>query len=280
MIPAACFDLYARLFSRRRLQKLNRALFHASSRGLGLLNYKDDAASGERRFLKDYLSSCPHPQPVVIDVGANEGAYTAAVVAVKKTARVFAFEPHPATFSRLSSRSSTIGGVTAINSACGKARCRMVLYDYAGSAGTGHASLHAGVIEGIHKGHSEQRVVDVIDLDTFAAEHGIPLIHLLKIDAEGHELDVLQGARNLLLAGRIRAIQFEFTQINVVARVFLKDFYDLLPRYKFYRMVRDGLIPLGPYSPLQCELFAFQNLVALPDDPDTQNDQIANIPTG
>jgi hypothetical protein len=141
----------------------------------------------------------------------------------------------------------------------------MVLYDYAESEGTEHASLHAGVIEQLHKGTSDGRVVDVIDLDTFATEHDIPLIHLLKIDTEGHELEVLKGSLKLLRENRIRAIQFEFNEMNVASRVFAKDFYDLLPNYRFYRMLRDGLVPLGCYSPLWCELFAFQNIVALPE---------------
>ena len=154
--------------------------------------------------------------------------------------------------------------ITTINAACGSEVGQLVLYDYAGSTGTGHASLHAGVIEEIHKGESDQHVVDVIDLDKFAIDHGIAIIHLLKIDAEGHELEVLKGAANLLRENRIRAIQLEFNEMNVVSGVFFKNFCDLLPNYKFYRLLRDGLMSLDPYSSLRCELFAFQNIVALP----------------
>jgi FkbM family methyltransferase len=258
------FDIYTFLFSRKSFYKWNRGLFHASIRGLGLLNYKDDVVSGERRFLSEHLSPCQ--KPTVLDVGANEGSYAKAILAVNKNAQVFAFEPHPETYRRLSLCAAAINGITAINAACGSAPSQMVLYDYAGSPGSGHASLHAGVIEGIHEGASEQHVVDVIDLDSFATKHEISFIHLLKIDTEGHELEVLKGAVKLLGESRIKAIQFEFNEMNIVSRVFLKDFYDLLPNYKFYRMVRDGLVPLDPYSALSCELFAFQNIVALPND--------------
>ena len=256
------FDAYAFLFSRKVFYRLNRILFHASIRGLGILNYKNDAVSGEHHFLKEYLSSCQ--KPTVVDVGANEGNYIADVLATNANAQGFAFEPHPATYARLLARASGIKNLTAVNAACGSASGQLILYDYAGSAGTEHASLHPGVIEGIHEGQSEQHLVDVIDLDTFASDHGISLIHLLKIDAEGHELEVLKGAVNLLRGNRIRAIQFEFNEMNVVSRVFFKDFLDLLPNYRFYRMVRDGLVPLDPYWPPSCELFAFQNIVAFP----------------
>lgn len=256
-------DIYAFLFSRKSFYKWNLMLFHASIRGLGLLNYKNNVISGERRFLREFLSQ--FQKPIVLDVGGNEGSYTKDILEANKNAQVFVFEPHPATYRRLSSYSSTVTGVTAINSACSSAPGQMVLYDYAGSSGSPHASLHVGVIEGIHAGESEKYVVNVISLDTFAIEHDIPLIHLLKIDAEGHELEVMKGAVNLLRESRIQAIQFEFNEMNVLSRAFLRDFYDLLPNYKFYRMVRDGLVPLDPYSALSCELFAFQNIIALPN---------------
>lgn len=255
-------DVYSFLFSRKKFYKVNRILFNVALRGLGILNYKNDIASGERHFLKEYLSSCQ--KPTVLDIGANEGSYIAHTLAMNESAHIFAFEPHPVTYSRLSLRAAGLKNVTLVNAACGSKAGQLVLYDYAGSIGTEHASLHARVIEEIHKGQSDQHVVDVVDLDTFASAHGISVIDLLKIDTEGHELEVLKGARNLLRESRIRAIQFEFNEMNVVSRVFFKDFYDLLPNYKFYRLLRDGLVALDPYSALSCELFAFQNIVALP----------------
>ena len=262
MIRLTLLDIYAFLFSRTHFCKLNRWLFDASLRGLGVLNYKNDIVSGERHFLNLYLSS--FQKPTVVDVGANEGAYSKDIWAANRDAHVFAFEPHPETFKRLLVQASGIRNMTSINAACGSVTGQLVLYDYAGSEGTEHASLHAGVIEEIHEGKSDQHVVNIVQLDTFATSHSISLIHLLKIDAEGHELEVLKGAANLLRENRVRAIQFEFNEMNVLSRVFLKDFCDLLPNYNFYRMLRTGLMPLDPYCPLRCELFAFQNVVALP----------------
>ncbi len=113
------FDVYAFLFARKCFRKFNRGLFHASIRGLGLINFKDDNVSGERHFLRRYLSSCQ--KPTVFDVGANEGSYAKAALAANRSAQVFAFEPHPATYGRLSSCLSEIEGISAINVACGSA---------------------------------------------------------------------------------------------------------------------------------------------------------------
>ena len=236
------YDLFAFLFSRSYFYKFNRALHHASLRGLGVLNYKDVVVSGERRFMERCLSSSA--MPTVVDVGANVGDYSSMVLETRKDARVYAFEPHPETFKRLTARLSSADKFVATNAACGGAPGKLLLYDHEGRTGTGHASLLPGVIERIHGDKSNQREVDVTTLDQFAADHDISLSDLLKIDTEGTELEVLKGARNLLSQGRISAVQFEFNEMNIVSRVFLKDFYELIPNYKFYRLLRHGLGPL------------------------------------
>jgi hypothetical protein len=49
------FEVYSFFFARKIFRKWNRGLFELSLRGLGILNFQDDAASGESRFLKDCL---------------------------------------------------------------------------------------------------------------------------------------------------------------------------------------------------------------------------------
>lgn len=45
--------------------------------------------------------------------------------------------------------------------------------------------------------------ITLTDLDSYAEEHGIEHIDLLKIDVEGHEVEVLKGAQRLLAKGRV-----------------------------------------------------------------------------
>ena len=49
-------------------------------------------------------------------------------------------------------------------------------------------------------------------------------LNLLKIDAEGNEYKILLGAKQALQANIIDVIQFEFNEMNVISRVFMKDF--------------------------------------------------------
>jgi hypothetical protein len=45
-------------------------------------------------------------------------------------------------------------------------------------------------------------------------------IDLLKIDTEGHELQVLRGAQKIVSAGLIRVLHIEFNEMNVFSGYF------------------------------------------------------------
>lgn len=136
------------------------------------------------------------------------------------------------------------------------------LYDYENGDGSEHASLYRDVIEKIHQGKAAEHEVKVITLNEFAIEHQIERVLLLKIDTEGHELDVLKGFEPYIRKNKVDLIHFEFNEMNVASRVFFKDFWEFLPNYDFYRMLQDGLIPIENYNPVYCEIFAYQNIVA------------------
>lgn len=252
---------YRALFVKRRFYKFNKLIFNLSLRGLGVLNFENDKLSGEDHFLCDFSKSAR--QLLVLDVGASVGNYSNRVRELSPDATIYAFEPHPKSFAQLQHEASKYG-YTALNLACGRMTGRAKLYDYEGNReGSQHASLHKDVIETIHESRAIAWDIQVTTLDHFMEEEGIRKVHLLKIDTEGNELNVLLGAKKSIEKGIIDVIHFEFNQMNVISRVFFKDFYDVLPRYTFYRMLPDGLVPLGTYSPLSCEVFAYQNIVAI-----------------
>jgi FkbM family methyltransferase len=261
-------SIYEKLFVRKAFYNFNKRLFYLSLRGIGVLNYKNDKLTGEEHFLQHSLPQLipSDKELVVLDVGANEGHYACKVKETYPNAEIFAFEPHPKTFARLQSQAAK-HGFQAFNLACGEKRCRMELYDRleAAERGTTHASLYKDIIEQIHGSELASWSVQVIDLDYFIKERGIQKVNFLKIDTEGHELSVLLGAQDSIKRNVIDVIQFEFNEMNVISRVLFKDFYDMLSSYVFFRMLPDGLVPLGRYTPLMYELFAYQNIVAVPE---------------
>lgn len=50
--------------------------------------------------------------------------------------------------------------------------------------------------------------------------------------------------------------------MNVASRVFFRDFIEHLPNYELYRLLPDGDVKITRYVPHQCELFAYQNIIA------------------
>lgn len=199
---------------------------------------------------------------VVFDVGAHVGDYSRAARRMAPRARVVAFEPNPLLLGQLRARIPDVEVFPfALSDQSGAAQ----LHDFADEPGSSCGSLHAEKIP-FHGGVAQTYPVQTRTLDDFCAEQGIGHVHLLKIDTEGHDLRVLRGARRLLEAKAIDVIQFEIIAVNAVLRVFLRDFAAQLPGYRLYRLALSGrLLPLGEYDPLEWEIFAEQNIIAVRD---------------
>jgi FkbM family methyltransferase len=255
--------IYRALFARKRLYAVNRLLFNLSLRGIGVLNDEDRnlAYTGEEHLLRRVARSW-RTRPTVLDVGANVGEYAKRVMRLAPDSSLYAFEPHPKAFVELQ-RQANLYGYTALNVACGERKDTVLLYDYQAHDGSPHASLHEGVIEALHRAPSTSTAVEMITLDDFLRERGISKVDLVKIDTEGNELKVLEGLRTSITGGMVDMIQFEFNAMNVFSRAFFRDFWAFLPHYDFYRLLPDGPVSLGEYSPIFWELFASQNIVAV-----------------
>jgi len=253
------FGLYRRVFARRCLYRFNKLLFDLAVRGMGLFNFENDRVNGESCFFRNFLTGREGLR--ILDAGANSGQYSARVRSCCPDAIIHAFEPHPATFKQLKSEAERLG-FEAINQGLSDIPGSMQLFDRLGeTAGSEHATLYRQVIEEIHGTGVTVFDVSITTIDDFLAERGIRQIDLLKIDTEGNELKVLQGASAALAGNIIDMVQIEFNEMNVASRVFFRDFFSLLQGYACYRLLPGGLLPIVRYRPLYHELFAFQNLL-------------------
>jgi FkbM family methyltransferase len=255
---------YRWLFARPALLPFNRLLYDCSLRGLGVLNYESSRISGEDHLIREVLSSRVgrDERPVFFDVGANVGAYTRLLSDRFPNALIHAFEPHPVSYQRLV---AAIGSerVRCHNLALGERSETATLYDRSDAGGSEHASMFAGVIREIHRQDVQSIEIRVSTLDEIAAAEGISRIDFLKIDAEGNELAVLKGGRQLLERRAIGCVQFEFNEMNVISRSFLRDFRKLLPGYRLFRLLPRGRLEITD-EPIMSEIFAYQNVIGLP----------------
>ena len=230
---------------------------------MGVLKWQDLSVSGEKSLIELVRGKAIWSHnPVLFDVGANIGDYSRALVEAFPGGRIFAFEPNPNTFAIL--KLDLAGSrVNCIPAGLGSSAGAGALHVYPDNLITGHASRCAEVFTQFHGCTEPEKVpFTVTTLDSFCEEHAITRIDLLKIDTEGYELDVLKGARRMLEQNRIGMIQFEFGECDLYTRIFLRDFYDALPQYRFFRLNTHDLVPLGAHRPAH-EIFLFQNILAV-----------------
>jgi FkbM family methyltransferase len=231
---------------------LHRVALFGRNFGEGDLRYSGERAvllrSGRR------LSSAK----VIFDVGANFGDWSLAAAETWPAATIHAFEPAEAVFERLSE--ATAGrNVRCVQAALSDEAGVATLHAVAGHPGL--SSLYNRDLDAHDLVMTAAEQVSLLTLDSYCASNDIDRIDFLKIDVEGHDLSVLRGAQQMLTAGKINEIQFEFGGANVDSRTYLRDFVDLLrPRYRLSRIVCGGLEPLV-YTERE-EVFVTSNYLA------------------
>ena len=128
------------------------------------------------------------PRSRVIDVGANIGVYSLAWAAVNADVTVHCFEPNPAVRRRLARN-------VALNRLSGRIRLHPeALSDCAGTAALYGSDDMSSLNKGVHTGAGQSASeVPLARLDDIVGIEG-PHVSLMKIDVQGHELEVLRGA--------------------------------------------------------------------------------------
>jgi len=232
---------------------------------IGAQNSFDSAINGEELFIKKTLAGLlkTNAKPVFFDVGANIGDFSLELRKQFPHAEIHSFEPVKTTYNLL--EQATAGHQIQLhNIGFSNSMGKGELFNTVSKDNNTIASAYKDVFQEIFKMDEELGIIEfeMDTIDNFCVSNGIKNIDFLKLDVEGHEFSVLQGAANMLLNKQVKIIQFEFNSHNVHSRVFLRDFYLLLTGFEFYRIFQNGIIKLGPYSHLN-EIFTLQNIVAI-----------------
>lgn len=198
---------------------------------------------------------------VCFDVGANQGDWTATLLAANPAVEVHCFEPAGA-WPRL--RDRDLGP-------------RVVKNNLAVGDAPGELTLHVGSVDtycSVYDDPSNTPVaadrgtvrVGVTTIDDYCRERQIDRIDFVKIDVEGHELAVLRGAAGMLSRRAIRCVQFERSWWAIPARVFLKDIMEFVNGhgYALFKIYRKGIRPIEKYSH-HLDDFQYSNYLAVAD---------------
>ncbi|WP_158509639.1 FkbM family methyltransferase [Limnochorda pilosa] len=141
----------------------------------------------------EWLTRTVRPGMTVAVIGAHVGVHVVYLGRlVGETGRVYAFEPWPANHRQL-----------LVNVELNRMR-NVVPMQLALSDRTGTAAMAAGTTSGTHaltvdRTASDTTVVQVSTLDTILGETPV---HLMLVDVEGHEINVLRGGARLIEACR------------------------------------------------------------------------------
>ncbi len=193
----------------------------------------DDINSDGETYIQRCVIAAVGPSDVlsVIDIGANVGDWTRPLVAslgpdrlTSDRTRLHLVEPVPATRDMLKQRLAGSPALSlaeihafALSDTCGQSRMNIV-------AETGGRNGLVG--DGAHQ--SGEIVVETRTLTSLFEDKAIGRAQLVKCDAEGYDLAIMRGARDLLAEGRIDVLQFEYNHTWVFSRSFLKDVFDLI----------------------------------------------------
>src|SRR5438552_11264717 len=193
------------------------------------LNFNFDVSlpAGADLFV-DFRKYLPNVEPkIVFDVGANVGESAEAYVRHFPESRVFRFEPLLGTFEQRKRNVAGFPNVECFN------------FGLSSKAGNVHmvysptqSNLSSITIPEPGKPTVE---VQVETLERFCKERAIARIDFLKIDTEGHDLEVLKGAERLLRSHSIGAVQVEsaMSPLNKT-HVDFQAFRDYLEPKRYY----------------------------------------------
>lgn len=144
----------------------------------------------------------------VIDVGGHYGETLITISeALQTNVSYHGFEPDPETFKVFEECALTVGKCKnnmrmSINrAALGPIDGKEVFTKTKADAVSGILKPAKGLSERVPSGDHEiisQFDVDLITIDSYLGKHEIDKLHLLKVDAEGYDLEVLKGASESL----------------------------------------------------------------------------------
>lgn len=260
-------DVKSSFLGKIQFQDFFRKLYHLSIKGMNYGNANNYEDNGEIYALKEVrriLSRKQAGRPLLLmDVGANIGAYSISVIEVFQglNYQLHVFEPSEGTYKKLVKNVGSLPKVHYHNIGLSNKKDSAILFSSEEKSSL--ASLYPRNLEHTTIDFSKKEKVTLNTLDAFCKENNISTIDFLKTDVEGHELKVFEGAEQLLSNKGIRIIQFEFGGCNIDSRTFFKDFYLLLqPDYHLFRIVKNGLVPLPRYTE-DYEIFKSSNFLAI-----------------
>jgi FkbM family methyltransferase len=179
-------------------------------------------------------------EPLVFDVGFNDGASTVEILRARPRARVVGFDPSRFSSDCYRERFVSDERVVFANQGLSSQPGELCFHDYENMC----SSLAVRKETTLEKPVSYN--VPITTIDDYCREHGVDHVNFMKIDAEGYDLNVLEGARDLLRRQGVDLFMFEFASGWAASKRYLweADEYVASLPYRLFQLYNGFLCPL------------------------------------
>ncbi len=196
--------------SRRDIKMKNIIRRFARKIGFDIIRTNAVSKMGVNPYL-DMAKFVDSKEPILFDVGANQGQTIFKYLEVFSNSNIYSFEPSPKAFEILRDNTRNIENVSIWNYGVGSKTDSLLLNE-------NEYSVMSSFLELGDQGWGEikkKTIVDLIALDDFLDQHNISKVDVLKLDTQGFELEIFKGLKKSMSEGKIGLLFFEVTFINM-----------------------------------------------------------------
>lgn len=215
----------------------------------------DDPNTNGEYFNLERILKQTGPGCTLIDLGGHEGAWSGKALQIQPKSSIFIFEPLPELQKHIESRFRGDQRITLINGAA------------AGEDGEIEIFLDTqSTYERLSAGRPGGKTIKSrsYGMNQFIRDNGLQSVYYMKMDIEGHELNVLSGLSDQIRKGFFNYVQFEYGGCNIDSRTYLLDFFRLFETgpYRMARIHPRGLEYVPVYNQ-KFEDFQYSNWLAV-----------------
>ena len=183
----------------------------------------------------------------VIDVGAHQGEYMSSISKNFKIRSAYCFEPNPKVFKNLETKFNINENIELINLGVSNITKKIMFNENIDSSSSSINDLNVNskyykkkffLLNFLNRNEVTKKIqIQVINLNDFFVKKKIEKIDLLKIDTEGHELQILQGLKDKIDVVKLIHFEHHFDDM-IIKNYTLSNIHDLLTQNGFRKIFK------------------------------------------
>ncbi len=167
------------------------------------------------KFLISEVLKCE--EPVIFDVGANDGESIERFKKIFSKSKIYSFEPDDNAFQRLKKNYYNKENIEIFDFGISNRDGNQQFYSYDHDKISSLMQLDANsklfksrkIAKNSGEDFEKLKDIKILKLDSFVKDKNIPRINILKIDVQGYEPEVIEGAKYLIENNKIDIIEME-----------------------------------------------------------------------